>query len=72
MDFNEAIQAHSNWKMRLRKAIQVQETLDVANIARDDQQYPEAEAMLGIRTPYTEASHQVIMAIGTLKREANL
>ena len=117
MDLNEAIQEHSNWKMRLRKAIQLKETLDVATIARDDccllgkwlhgesrglfgglgshkecvkfhaefhkpaiqlaptinkQQYPEAEAMLGNGTPYTEVSRQVVMATGTLKREANL
>ena len=36
MDFNEAIKAHSDWKMKLRSAIQAQTTLDAATIARDD------------------------------------
>lgn len=36
MDLNEAIQAHSAWKMRLRSAITHHETLDEATIQRDD------------------------------------
>jgi methyl-accepting chemotaxis protein len=35
-------------------------------------QYQSAERMLGAGTPYAEASHAVIMAIGTLKREAHI
>ena len=35
-------------------------------------QYPEAEKMLGSGTPYIAASQAVVMAIGTLKREAGL
>jgi len=117
MDLNEAIQAHSEWKMKLRSAIQLRTKLDAATIARDDccalgkwlhgesrarygrldsykecfQQharfhkqasqialainsgkYDEAEKMLGSGTPYVEASRAVVMAIGTLKREAGL
>jgi methyl-accepting chemotaxis protein len=37
MDFNEAIKAHSEWKMKLRHAIASQAQLDAAMIARDDQ-----------------------------------
>jgi hypothetical protein len=37
VDFNEAIKAHSAWKMKLREAISAQSsTLDVATIAQDD------------------------------------
>ena len=36
MDLNEAIQAHSEWKMKLRSAIQSRTQLDAATIARDD------------------------------------
>jgi methyl-accepting chemotaxis protein len=36
MDLNEAIKAHSEWKMRLRSALSHKETLDAATIGRDD------------------------------------
>lgn len=117
MDLNEAIKAHSEWKMKLRGAIQTHATMDVATIARDDAcvlgkwlhgesrkqygllksyqecvrhhaefhkqasqvatvinagKYPQAEAMLGAGTSYMNASHAVVMAIGTLKREAGI
>lgn len=117
MDLNEAIKAHSDWKMKLRGAIQAHTEMDVATIARDDccalgkwlhgeaqsrfpglksykecvnlhanfhkqasqvavninqGHYEQAAKMLGSGTPYTNASHAVIMAIGTLKREAGL
>lgn len=34
--------------------------------------YTQAEAMLASGTPYVSASHAVVMAIGTLKREAGI
>ncbi len=37
MDLNEAIKAHSDWKMKLRGAISQQAQLDSATIAKDDQ-----------------------------------
>lgn len=117
MDLNECIKAHSDWKIKLRGAIQAQSTMDVATIARDDccvlgkwlhgesrgpygllkshkeclrqhaefhrqasqvaaainaGKYAQAEGMLGTGTPYANASQAVVMAIGTLKREAGL
>lgn len=117
MDLNEAIKAHSEWKMKLRSAIQAHSTLDVAAIGRDDGcvlgkwlhgesrnqygmlkshkecvrhhaefhkqasqvaaainagKYTQAETMLGSGTPYMSASQAVVMAIGTLKREAGI
>lgn len=36
MDLNEAIKAHSEWKMKLRGAISAQATLDVQTISKDD------------------------------------
>lgn len=36
MDLNEAIKAHSEWKMKLRGAISAKSTLDAATISRDD------------------------------------
>lgn len=36
MDLNEAIKAHSEWKMKLRGAISSKGTLDAATISRDD------------------------------------
>lgn len=36
MDLDKAIQAHSNWKMKLRSAIDAKESMDAATISRDD------------------------------------
>lgn len=36
MDLNEAIKAHSEWKMKLRGAISAQTALDAQTIAKDD------------------------------------
>lgn len=36
MDLNEAIRAHSDWKIKLRSAINQRSRLDVAGIARDN------------------------------------
>lgn len=36
MDLNEAIKAHSEWKMKLRGAISAQSTMDVATISKDN------------------------------------
>lgn len=36
-DFDQAIEAHRHWKVRLRKAIANQEHLDAATICKDDQ-----------------------------------
>lgn len=36
VDLNEAIKAHSEWKMKLRGAISTQTSLDVQAIAKDD------------------------------------
>jgi len=117
MDLNEAIRAHSEWKMKLRSAISERATLDPVSLAQSDHcalgkwlhgesrakyghlgshkncvqlhtefhkqaskiaatinsgRYSEAEQMLGSGTPYTDTSHKIVMAIGTLKREAGL
>lgn len=36
MDLNEAIKAHSDWKVKLRGAISAQSTLDAPTIAKDN------------------------------------
>lgn len=36
MDLNEAIKAHSDWKMKLRTAISAHATLDADTIAKDN------------------------------------
>jgi hypothetical protein len=36
MDLNNAMQKHTEWKIKLRSAISKQETLDVATISRDN------------------------------------
>jgi Chemoreceptor zinc-binding domain len=36
MDFNDAIKAHSDWKMKLRGAISAQSQLDADTIAKDN------------------------------------
>ena len=36
MDLNEAIKAHSDWKMKLRSAISGKTALDAQTISRDD------------------------------------
>ena len=36
MDLNEAIRAHSDWKIKLRAAINQRSRLDIAGIARDN------------------------------------
>jgi len=38
----------------------------------NDKKYPEAEAMLGMSTPFANASTAVAIAIGHLKKEAGL
>lgn len=37
MNLDNAIDAHAQWKIRLRTAIQTKEALDAAKIAREDQ-----------------------------------
>ena len=37
MNLDNAIDAHAQWKIRLRTAIQTKQPLDAAKIARDDQ-----------------------------------
>ena len=36
MDLGQAIQKHAEWKIKFRTAIEKQETVDAATIARDD------------------------------------
>jgi methyl-accepting chemotaxis protein len=36
MNLDDAITAHAEWKMKLRRAIQAKESLDVASISSDD------------------------------------
>lgn len=36
MDLNDAIKAHSDWKMKLRSAISAQSTLDADTISKDN------------------------------------
>lgn len=36
MDLNDALNAHTDWKIRLRRAISERATLDVDLVARDD------------------------------------
>lgn len=65
MDLTQAIQAHTEWKLKLRTAISRNETLDVAKIAADDccplgaWLHGEAKKSIGHLESYTKcvASH---------------
>ncbi len=82
MDLNDAINSHTDWKIRLRHAISERATLDVASVARDDAcdygQWLHGPArqrfgtlpdrLLGAGSAYALASRAAVLAIEALKR----
>lgn len=117
MDLSQAVEKHTEWKVKFRSTISKHETLDAATISKDnccelgkwlhgegkakfggltshaqcvskhaafhveagkvaktinDKKYTEAEAMLGVGTPFATASSEMGTAIIKLKKESGV
>lgn len=80
MDLDQAVTAHTQWKLKLRTAISRKEQLDVAVVCRDDQcplgkwLHGEGRLQYGARGTFTRLtdSHRKFHAeVGNVAREVN-
>lgn len=80
MDLDQAIAAHTQWKLKLRTAINRKEQLDVAVVCRDDQcplgkwLHGEGRMQYGAKGTFTRLidSHRKFHAeVGNVAREVN-
>jgi len=71
IDVDAMIDAHRQWKVRLRDAIEGHERVDAQTLSRDDinrRRYREAEDALAPGTPFSGATSDVVLVLSSVKR----